>query len=151
MQVLVVVPTVTLTNWERELATWGCFKVRKFHGAKKEEALEAVRERRCEVLLTTYGTMATNADQSHLGGVLWEIIIWDEAHTMKNPRTSTSKAAWLIPCKLRFALTGTPMSNKFEELWVIFDFVSDKGVGTKSDFKAYYEKELKQVRATDCL
>lgn len=116
-QALVVVPTSTLSNWERELATWGYFKVRRFHGATKDEALLAVRERRCEILLTTYGTMSSRT--ADLASIEWEISIWDELHTLKNERTQGAKAAREIPCKRRFGLTGTPMSNNFLELWVV--------------------------------
>ena len=44
----------------------------------------------------------------------------------------------------RYCLTGTPMSNKREELWALFDFASDGRVGTKKDFTAYYSHTLKQ-------
>ena len=42
----------------------------------------------------------------------------------------------------RYALTGTPMSNSYTELWSLFDFVSGGRVGERKDFKEYYTKEL---------
>ena len=47
----------------------------------------------------------------------------------------------------RFGLTGTPMSNKYEELWVLFDFVSNSRVGSLKDFKHHYAKALKEGQA----
>ena len=42
-QALVVVPTSTLTNWERELRTWGSFRWLRCHGDTREAALEQAR------------------------------------------------------------------------------------------------------------
>ena len=112
-QVLVVAPTSTLANWHREFTTWGCFRVRKCHGAEKEEALRAAARRECEVVLTTYGMVLANAEE--LAAVPWEVTIWDEVHTIKNHKSKTNIAAQLIPCQRRYGLTGTPMSNDYQE------------------------------------
>ena len=140
-QVLVVAPTSTLANWHREFTTWGCFRVRKCHGAEKEEALRAAARRECEVVLTTYGMVLANAEE--LAAVPWEVTIWDEVHTIKNHKSKTNIAAQLIPCCRRYGLTGTPMSNDYQELWQLFDFVSCKKVGEKKDFNQFYSRALK--------
>lgn len=36
------------------------------------------------------------------------------------------------------------MSNKYEELWVLFDFVSKSRVGDKRDFAREYAQVLKE-------
>ena len=109
---LIVVPTSTKSNWRRELSTWGFFKVREFYGKEKDETMAAVLEQRCEIVLTTYNMVAKHA--AELGEIDWEVTIWDEAHMMVNDKAARSKAASIIPCRRRFGLTGTPMSNKFE-------------------------------------
>ena len=65
---------------------------------------------------------------------------------LKNPKGKQNLAAFealdLAGCQPRFGLSGTPMSNKYEELWSLFDFVSNKQVGTRLDFIKYYTKSL---------
>ena len=65
---------------------------------------------------------------------------------LKNPKGKSNLAAFealdLAGCQPRFGLSGTPMSNKYEELWSLFDFVSNKQVGTRTDFIKYYTKSL---------
>ena len=55
-QALLVVPASTLGNWQRELRTWGCFRIAVLHGGrvKLEEAKDAAIDRNCEIVLTTY-------------------------------------------------------------------------------------------------
>ena len=138
---LIVVPSATMGNWERELSTWGYFRVRVCHGAKKDEAIAAIRAREAEILLTTYDTMRINL--ADFRAVEWEVTIFDEAQKLKNEKSKLNIACHRLKCNRRFGLTGTPMSNKYEELWVLFDFVSAHDVGSKKDFRAHYGKALK--------
>ena len=113
---LIVVPKSTLSNWQHELRTWGWFKVQSFHGGAKEKdaALRAAKDRECEVLLTTYSLVVRNI--SDFRAIDWEVTIWDEVHTIKNPRSTTHQTCMQIPCARRFGLTGTPMSNEYKEV-----------------------------------
>ena len=137
---LVVVPKSTLDNWKRELSTWGCFKVQEMYGAGRERAFDAARNRECEVVLTTYDTVLNNLED--IKKVEWEVSVWDEVHQIKNEKSKRNRACNAIPCKRRYDLTGTPMSNEYKELWVMFDFASSGNVGTVKDFNARYGKAL---------
>ena len=37
------------------------------------------------------------------------------------------------------------MSNKYAELWSLFDFVSNRRVGSQKDFKSFYVNSLQAV------
>ena len=176
-QALVVVPTSTLSNWQREFRTWGCWRVLQCHGKGRDEAIEQAKEGKCDVLLTTYGMILKNAKA--IGEIKWTVAFFDEVrllctspapplhplcatsvpphlrhghalhaqvHMLKNPKGKSNLAAFealdLAGCQPRFGLSGTPMSNKYEELWSLFDFVSNKQVGTRLDFIKYYTKSL---------
>ncbi len=49
--------------------------------------------------------------------VPWHLVIWDEAHMLKNEKTKLYKAAVRLPTRLRYGRTGTPMQNDYKELW----------------------------------
>ena len=158
IQVLLVVPKSTIGNWQRELRTWGCFRLTTCHGPRKEEAIETALARECEILLTTAATLKSCA--ADLQRVPFAISVFDEAHTIGKPGGKMREAAIEVTSAIdvtsntprhparrhacRYCLTGTPMSNKHEELWALFDFASDGRVGTKKDFTAYYSHTLKQ-------
>ena len=147
-QALIVVPTSTLANWQREFKTWGCFRVMLCHGPKPKqvEAMQAAADGQCEVLLTTYAIVARNAED--FGSIKWAVSIFDEVHLIKNPkgkiRTSIAGALYQAKCYGIFGLSGTPMSNEYKELWSLYDFVSTKNVGDLKDFNSHYSKALKE-------
>ena len=141
-QALVVVPKSTLSNWQHELKTWGFFRVQCFHGGakNKEAAMRAASERECEVVLTTYDLVRSSlADFCRIN---WDVTIWDEVHQIKNQRSAKYLSSMRVPCTRRFGLTGTPMSNEYKELWVLFNFASNGRVGELKDFTQRYSKAL---------
>ena len=54
--ILIVGPSSVLGNWQRELGTWGAFRVAIYHGGKRDLALQGVLQGRTEVLITSYAT-----------------------------------------------------------------------------------------------
>ena len=53
----------------------------------------------------------------------FDIVILDEAQYVKNPEADRSRAVKLLRPKMRWALTGTPVENRIEDLVSIFGFV----------------------------
>jgi SNF2 family DNA or RNA helicase len=51
-------------------------------------------------------------------------VIADEAHRLKEPRGQLGLAMKKIKCPSCFALTGTLIQNRLEEMWSVLDFVS---------------------------
>ena len=52
------------------------------------------------------------------------VVIADEAHRLKEPRGQLGLAMKKIKCPSCFALTGTLIQNRLEEMWSVLDFVS---------------------------
>lgn len=51
------------------------------------------------------------------------VVIADEAHRLKEPRGQLGLAMKKIQCPSCFALTGTLVQNRLEEMWSVLDFV----------------------------
>lgn len=55
--------------------------------------------------------------------VKFDAVIVDEAQNIKNPKSGRARAVRKLSPKYRWALTGTPLENKLEDLFAVFDFV----------------------------
>ncbi len=75
-----------------------------------------------DILLTTYGLL--NAEVVLLSKKQWNVILLDEAHTIKNKDTKMSKAAMQLNGEFRLLLTGTPIQNHLSEIWNLFQFAN---------------------------
>jgi len=76
----------------------------------------------CDVVITTYGTLRRDADL--FAKASFDVIILDEAQAIKNADTAGAKAARLLRGQHRLALTGTPVENRVEDLWSLFEFLN---------------------------
>ncbi|EGZ22731.1 hypothetical protein PHYSODRAFT_388148, partial [Phytophthora sojae] len=89
---------------------------------------------RFDVLITTY-EMASATDLYKLAQINWQLMVVDEAHRLKN---RNSKLSNLLHTRFTFEnmllLTGTPLQNNVEELWVLLNFLDDKKFNSKEDF-----------------
>ena len=115
---LVVAPRSVVYNWIAE--------ARKFAPALVVRELTATttdaEARAADVIVTTYGVVRRRVRA--LAGMLFDYVILDEAHAIKNPRASTTQAALRLRCRHRLALTGTPVENHLGELTSLFDFLN---------------------------
>ncbi|XP_037535921.1 DNA excision repair protein ERCC-6-like [Nematolebias whitei] len=153
---LLVMPTSLITNWIKEFSKWTPgMRVKEFHGASRAERtrrLEKV-QRRGGVVITTYTMLMNNWQQvaSYQGKeFVWDYMILDEAHKIKNSSTKTAKSAYAIPSKNRVLLTGTPVQNNLREMWTLFDFACQGTLlGTAKTFKAEYENPITRARERD--
>lgn len=122
-QYLVVSPTSLLYNWEQE--------VKRFLPHMPVYVVEGTKPNRVErlkflqkkhgIIIISYGI--ARQDKKELSGYLFDYVVIDEAQSIKNPTTKTSRAVKALRAKRRFALTGTPIENHIGELWSIFDFI----------------------------
>ncbi|XP_041348992.1 DNA excision repair protein ERCC-6-like [Gigantopelta aegis] len=153
--VLIINPVSVMSNWERECTKWAPgIKMMAFHGTSKKERERSLTkiQNRGGVLLTTYGMVITSWEQiSQKDGreFVWDYVILDEGHKIKNP-TKTTKGVHAIPAVNRIILTGTPVQNNLRELWALFDFVHQGSLlGTSRTFKMEYENPITRSREKD--
>ncbi|ROO83281.1 SNF2 family DNA or RNA helicase [Actinocorallia herbida] len=133
---LAVVPMSLVGTWRREAARFAPkLRVHVHHGAGRHKDAEALAAAAAsaDLVLTTYGTAARDADA--LGSVKWARLVCDEAQALKNSATRQAKALRSIPAPSRIALTGTPVENHLGELWSVMDFANPGLLGPKQAFR----------------
>ncbi len=110
---MVVCPASVLINWTREIEARSKLRVRCLHGPDRQEAF-ADWKGRGGVAVTTFD--ALRGFPTPGGGEIGMLVV-DEAHYVKNPKTRRAQAVteWSGRCDRVLFMTGTPMENRVSE------------------------------------
>ena len=123
-RVLVVCPKGLVSNWTRELADWAPeLLVAVIEGDPQRRrwqwSLEDV-----PVKVANYEAVVRDRDLVAELGLEFDLVVLDEAQRIKNRTSNTSEAVRALRRKRSWALTGTPVENRAEDLVSLFEFVA---------------------------
>ncbi len=131
---LVIVPRSLVFNWKSEAKRFTPdLRVLDHSGIDRVKALDHLSD--YDLVLTTYGTL--RRDVPYLRDFLFDFVILDEAQTVKNSESESSKAVRLLSGRHRLALSGTPIENHLGELWSLFEFLNPGMLGGSAVFKLF--------------
>lgn len=135
MPTLVIAPTTVVFNWESEIEkfapTLSCLKLQ---GGERKQFFEKIPE--YDVIITSYALV--RRDIKKLKDINFRYIILDESQNIKNATSQTAQAVKQLNAQHKLALSGTPIENKLEELWSVFDFLMPGFLFTMADFNSRY-------------
>lgn len=124
---LVIVPGSTLENWLREFARFApSLKVVPYYGDDKARpglAAEITDDYEIDVVVTTYDMTSKPADNKFLRALKPCVVVYDEAHQLRNPTSKRYEALVRIRAEFKVLLTGTPLQNNLQELVAILAFI----------------------------
>ncbi|PIV35671.1 MAG: ATP-dependent helicase [Lysobacterales bacterium CG02_land_8_20_14_3_00_62_12] len=133
---LLVAPASLLANWQQEAErftpTLRCLIAHP--SAMTQDALHALDAARLagvDLVITSYGTLMR---LPNLQEMRWQLVVADEAQALKNPAAKQTKAVKKLKADARIALTGTPVENRIEDLWSLFDFTHPGLLGSQKAF-----------------
>lgn len=108
---LIVAPVGVMTNWsdqiQRHVFAEHAPNVLIYHGPSRQAAAKSLKDYR--VVITSYGTLSSEANGGPLFDLNYRRVVLDEAHTIRNAKTKVALAACKLKAQSRWALTGTPM------------------------------------------
>lgn len=136
---LVVSPLSLLVNWKREIEKFcPSLSTHIHHGASRTGFYEDLLK--YDVVITSYGNI--QSDLSMFKMVMWDMLILDEAQSIKNPKAKRRKCLNELNRRMSVAITGTPFENHVSDIWSISDFVIPGYLGTLNEFENEYEDNL---------
>jgi len=136
--ILIVVPSSLKGNWREEFVKFSPNYQPYFHtGPHRKFLARDLAQNR--IILTTYGNLISDIDL--LKAIPWELIICDEAHSLKNPDAQRRMALSLLKCKSKFLATGTPIENELMDLWSLMDLIMPGIMGERTEFRSHCEMD----------
>ncbi|KAI8082794.1 SNF2 family N-terminal domain-containing protein [Halteromyces radiatus] len=145
---LIICPMALLAQWRDEITRSSApdsLIVEVYYGGSRPQDF---RQRYCsdsapDVLVTTYGVIMSEMNRPENGGEMtlfnvnfWRIVL-DEAHHIKNRLSKTAKACHLLKSRRRWALTGTPIQNKMEDLFSLVRFLKCEPWGNYTFWRTF--------------
>lgn len=164
---LIVCPSSMKLTWQEEFAKWAPHRATVVIDgslANKRKAVALLADGKAAVGIVNYEALAPKGSKGgltrlegygpvamsdyerepkELNAIELRSIVADEAHKLKNPRATTTRALWWLgkSVRYRFALTGTPIANSPEDTWTLMRFVSPPDFPAKTRFIERYALE----------
>lgn len=132
---LVICPTSVVFNWEAEIQKFApdltCLKL---SGIERKQLFKQIPD--YDIVITSYALVRRDIEK--LRKINFRYIILDESQNIKNALSQTAQAVKKLNSTHRLALSGTPIENKLEELWSVFDFLMPGFMFSISEFNFRY-------------
>lgn len=114
---LIVLPPVLIDQWFVQIYKTTGHKALIFHGENKRNITDEELEAAC-IVITTYGAITLSKKDidgkvlTPLHRISWSRIIFDEAHHLRNSKTTRYTSVRLLAAKSRWLVSGTPIQNR---------------------------------------
>jgi SNF2 family DNA or RNA helicase len=139
---LIVCPTSLVANWRMEAERFAPgLRTLALHGPTRKEHFHKIAVH--DLVITTYPLLTR--DHSVLMAQDWQIVVLDEAQTVKNPSADAAKLVRLLRAEQRLCLSGTPLENHLGELWSLFDFAVPGLLGDREYFRRTYRTPIEKA------
>lgn len=139
--VLIVAPTSVLPNWQAEIARFApTLTVLLLHGSSRHDRHDTIRAH--DIVLTSYPLLVRDKDV--LTREAFGLVVFDEAHVLKNPRTAGHAAARKLTATRQIALSGTPVENQLTDVWSLFELIVPGLLGNQRDFVRTYRTPIEK-------
>ncbi|RYH32305.1 DEAD/DEAH box helicase [archaeon] len=94
------------------------------------------------VFIASFDTVRSYSED--FASPVWDVIVIDEAHCIRNPSSQLAKCIFALRGKHRIALSGTPLQNQVQDIWSLMNFVMHGYLGDQEKFKREYEVPIKR-------
>jgi SNF2 family DNA or RNA helicase len=122
---LIVCPKPLVVNWTRELRMWAEDVPFEVIGGSYEQRKASWTVSNCPLKLVNYELLTRDVELATDESVQFDIVVLDEAQRIKSRESKTAQVVRGLHRRRSWALTGTPIENRPEDLINIFAFVEE--------------------------
>ncbi len=132
--VLVVTPASLKHQWEREIHRFSSLSAQVIQGNPIQRR-ELYRDLK---FFNIVNYELVRHDEKEIAQREFDLVILDEAQRIKNWRTKTAIIVKRLRSDYAFVLTGTPLENRLDELFSLFQFIDPTILGSMWRFNERY-------------
>ncbi len=130
---LIVCRKTMVPEWWHQINAWlneAC--ITPHEDSKYEHRLSGLDLSGPRFTAINYDLLSNPKCAHELRKVKWDVIIFDEAHHLKNPKTKRTKSAFLLTAFVPriLLMTGTPMQNSPADLFPLFHIINPREYGS---------------------
>ncbi len=128
-RVLIVCPAVVKYNWKKELIKWSNLRGERIHVVEGDD-IWVPPSPLPGITIINYDLLVRH--KKTLASILWDGLVYDEAHKINNPKSKRTKAALgkkPIPSRKRIFASATSL-NKPKHLWATAQACDSQGLGS---------------------
>ncbi|KAL9031346.1 MAG: hypothetical protein Q9196_000601, partial [Gyalolechia fulgens] len=151
---LLVSPLSTVANWEEQIKAHiepGALPYYIYHGSNRNKDIQMLSG--FSLIITTYqivsseysGRGTRKGDGSPLFQTNFFRIVLDEAHSIREQATRQSQAICALSAQRRWAVTGTPVQNRLDDLGALIKFLRVKPFSERGGFSQYIMSPFKMA------
>ncbi|MBU8594774.1 DEAD/DEAH box helicase [Shouchella clausii] len=135
---LILVPASLVSQWAIELNS-------KFYIPAIPQKKAYVWEQ-CDVVVASIDTAKRQPHREIVLAQPYDMVIIDEAHKLKNPKTKNYEFIRLLKKKFCLLLTATPVQNKLEEIFNLVSLLKPGHLGNIESFKQQYRANNRSAK-----
>ena len=125
---LIIVPPVLLDQWYVQIYKTTGHKALIYHGENKK-TITVEQLNASKIVITTYGAITLKKNQiktkvfTLLHQVKWSRLVFDEAHHLRNSKTTRFISAKLLCANICWLVSGTPVQNKKQDFYSLCSLI----------------------------
>lgn len=151
---LLVSPLSTVANWEEQIKSHivnGTLNYYIYHGSNRSKDVNILS--RFDLIITTYQIVSSEfsgrGSKKGEGSPLYQTnffrIVLDEAHSIREQASRQSQAICALSAQRRWAVTGTPVQNRLDDLGALIKFLRVKPFCERGGFSQYIMSPFKMA------
>ena len=134
---LVITPAGLVTQWQEELERKFAIPTVTASAVTAGGQLTGAEETADRpVVVVSLAAARRDPLKSALAQDQWDLLVVDEAHRVRNPRSASGKLVRQLKSRHLLLLTATPVENRLQDLYEMISLVSPGLLGTAAQFRA---------------